>query len=517
MALVIADRVRESSTTTGTGTFVLAGAVVGYQSFSTAIGNTNTTYYTISNPGTTEWEVGIGTISTGSLTRTTVISSSNANALVAFTAGTKDVFVTYPAEKAVYQDASGNVTASGTFSGAFSGSVAATTLSASSTVSGVGFSTYLASPPAIGSTAASTGAFTTLSASSTVSGVGFSTYLASPPAIGSTAASTGAFTTLSASSTVTLSGGTANGVAYLNASKVLTTGSGLVFDGTTLNFGGTAQRITGDFNNATISSRVLFQSSTTNGQTRITALPNGTETGSALDLFNSATPSNSSRFSIRTGSADMSILSTIEGTGTYLPMTFQTGGSERMRIDTSGNVGIGSTSISSPNRLDVVATAADGRIACRTQNTSGYSTIEAQVNNYWTGPTYTGTAIVQYDSAATGTTLGLSNASLGVLRFQNGSGGLIYTNSVTPLVFGTASTERMRIDSLGNVGIGTSSPSASAILDAQSTAKGVRFPNMTTTQKNAISSPAAGLVVFDTTLSKLCVYTGAAWQTITSV
>ena len=77
-----------------------------------------------------------------------------------------------------------------------------TTLSASSTVSGVGFSNYLASPPAIGSTAANTGAFTTLSASSTVSGAGFSAYLASPPAIGSTAANTGAFTTLSASSTV---------------------------------------------------------------------------------------------------------------------------------------------------------------------------------------------------------------------------------------------------------------------------------------------------------------------------
>jgi hypothetical protein len=69
----------------------------------------------------------------------------------------------------------------------------------------------------------------------------------------------------------------------------------------------------------------------------------------------------------------------------------------------------------------------------------------------------------------------------------------------------------------GNVGVGTTSPNASAILDAQSTTKGVRMPNMTTTQKNAISSPAAGLMVFDTTLSKLCVYSGAAWQTITSV
>jgi hypothetical protein len=82
---------------------------------------------------------------------------------------------------------------------------------------------------------------------------------------------------------------------------------------------------------------------------------------------------------------------------------------------------------------------------------------------------------------------------------------------------GSAATEKMRIDSSGNVGIGTSSPSASAILDAQSTTKGVRMPNMTTVQKNAVASPAAGLMVFDTTLAKLCVYTGAAWETITSI
>jgi hypothetical protein len=108
MALVLADRVKESSTTAGTGTFTLLGAVVGYQSFSSAIGNGNTCYYTIASQNANEWEVGIGTVGAGSLARTTVLSSSNAGSLVTFSAGTKDVFVTYPAEKSVYRDSSGD-------------------------------------------------------------------------------------------------------------------------------------------------------------------------------------------------------------------------------------------------------------------------------------------------------------------------------------------------------------------------------------------------------------------------
>ena len=80
----------------------------------------------------------------------------------------------------------------------------------------------------------------------------------------------------------------------------------------------------------------------------------------------------------------------------------------------------------------------------------------------------------------------------------------------------TNGAERARIDSSGNLLVGTTSAGTGAIVDVQSTTKGVRFPNMTTTQKNAIT-PAAGTVVFDTTLAKLCVYSGSAWQTITSV
>ena len=96
MALVLKDRVRETSTTTGTGTLTLAGAVAGYQSFST-IGTGNTTYYTIATA--TDWEVGIGTwTSPNQLSRDTILASTNAGAAVNLGAGSKDVFLTFPAE-----------------------------------------------------------------------------------------------------------------------------------------------------------------------------------------------------------------------------------------------------------------------------------------------------------------------------------------------------------------------------------------------------------------------------------
>jgi len=196
------------------------------------------------------------------------------------------------------------------------------------------------------------------------------------------------------SGNVTLTGANVSGTA--NVSTLVITGN--------QTFVGTGNRITGDFSTLTVANRVAFQTSTVNGNTNLLVLPNGTSTTSTINVANNSDPTNSSVGQLLNISSTVSLRSAISGTGTYLPITFFTSGSEVARIDTSGNVGIGTTS-----------------------------------------------------------------------------------------------------------------PSASAILDAQSTTKGVRFPNMTTTQKNAISSPAAGLMVFDTTLAKLCVYSGSAWQTITSV
>ena len=133
MALVLKDRVKETSTTAGTGTLTLAGASVGFQSFS-AIGNGNTTYYAIADSTTGAWEVGIGTYTSSgtTLSRDTVLSSSNGGSLVSFAANSKDVFVTYPSEKSVYEDSS-NVVVQTSFGAITATSAALTTGTVSTT------------------------------------------------------------------------------------------------------------------------------------------------------------------------------------------------------------------------------------------------------------------------------------------------------------------------------------------------------------------------------------------------
>ena len=114
MALVLKDRVQETTTTTGTGTLTLGGAVLGYQSFN-SIGNGNTTYYAIYATGTPDWEVGIGTYTASgtTLSRDTVLASSNSGSLVNFSAGSKNVWSDYPAGKAMYLSSAGAVQANG--------------------------------------------------------------------------------------------------------------------------------------------------------------------------------------------------------------------------------------------------------------------------------------------------------------------------------------------------------------------------------------------------------------------
>ena len=140
MPLILADRVRETTSVTGTSSAVLLGAVTGFQSFA-VIGNGNTCYYTISDQSGPNWEVGIGTYSTSgpTLARTTILSSSNSGAIVPFPAGTKDIFVTYPSEKSVNLDESDNVSPLGTIA---SGTWQATSIKTN--YGGTGLTSYTA-------------------------------------------------------------------------------------------------------------------------------------------------------------------------------------------------------------------------------------------------------------------------------------------------------------------------------------------------------------------------------------
>ena len=246
MALVLADRVKETATSPGTGAVTLLGASLGFQSFA-VIGNGNTTYYTISDQGGPNWEVGIGTYSTTgpTLTRTVVLASSNSGSLTDFNAGTQDVFVTYPSEKATYLNASNNVSALGIVS---SGTWNATPVT--TTYGGTGLSSYTAgdltyytsgttlSTLAIGTNGkvltsngsvptwgdASSIAVTTFSAGST----GFTP--SSPTAGAVTLAGTLATT----NGGTGLTSFTSGGVLYASSTSALTTGSSLTYSSSTL-------------------------------------------------------------------------------------------------------------------------------------------------------------------------------------------------------------------------------------------------------------------------------------------
>jgi len=207
MALVVYDRVQETTTTTGTGTITLAGAVSGYQSFA-VVGNGNTTFYCITSGSA--WEVGIGTYTSSgtTLARTTVLSNSSGNTSPISLTGTSTVFCTYPSEKSINQNAAG----------------------------------------------------------------------------------------------------------YISY----------------------------DFSNSTLTSRLNFQTSTTNSSTGIYALPNGTSVAASWQAANNSDPTNASKVLIATnGTTDVQLVSGINGTGTYLPLTFYNNGGEKMRLSVAGGLYVG--------------------------------------------------------------------------------------------------------------------------------------------------------------------------------
>lgn len=208
-------------------------------------------------------------------------------------------------------------------------------------------------------------------------------------------------------------------IASLNAgTATITTGN--------LTFSSTAQRITGDMSNATVSNRLAFQTSTTNGATVISAIPNGTGAASTLDLYSSNDPTNSAYFRIQSFTSAVGLNSAITGTGSYKDMAFLTGGSERMRLSTTGILGLGVT----PSAWSLPGIQSQYGLF------SGQNETSIVYNAY-------------YDSAWKYFQTGAST------RYYQASG----THSWDTAVSGTAGnaityTQRMIIDSSGNVGIG---------------------------------------------------------------
>lgn len=311
MALVLKDRVKETTTTTGTGTVTLAGAETGFQSFS-AIGDGNTTYYTIVLQNGSEWEVGIGTYTASgtTLSRTTVLESSNSGSLVNFSAGDKDVFVTYPAERSIYTDGAGTVITPATASALAVASGGTGATSAPNAITNLGATTVggnvftLTNPSAI--------TFPRFNADNTVSALNASDFRT---AIG---AGTGSGDVVGPASA------TDNAIArYDGTTGKLIQNSAVTIADTTgsISFNGSAARILGNFNGATHSDRVLFRTFNVNNETAVGAIPNGTSTTAGFRAYNNSGATNSSIAIIECTSTESKITSGTVGSGTALPLT----------------------------------------------------------------------------------------------------------------------------------------------------------------------------------------------------
>jgi len=574
MAFVIKDRVKETTTTTGTGTLTLDGAATGFETFSGALGNTNTTYYAIASQNSGDFEVGIGTVGAGTLSRDTVISSSNSDALVNFTSGTKDVFVTLPASKTILLNDSdtvdltgnldlnsnditgtgninitGNLTASGNLTSLGIDDNATSTAITINSSNNIGIGTaspssllhiFSSEPTLIIQDGGSHGINSTPSISlndnsGAMGTIGYSS--AGLMRINQAKNSSLTFQTnnterMRIDSSGNVGIGTSSPSSKLEVNGTITIGTGtgtyqagvLGFSDTNFGFsyrppraGAIASHSFQTFNGT----RIL--EITESGNVGIgTSSPASYYANNLVVDIGSSVQSGITIVADSTNQAMIAFADGTSGTERYSgfidynhsgnSMSFGTnGGSERMRIDSSGNVGIGTSSpdekltlsadgstASQPVAISLNANRASGssgatsiiesetdgatsesRLKFYTRPGSGTNPAERMVIDS-SGKVGIGTSnpvtplnviggsdlgIEVSDTSGNGVITIKGNATTGGSYLQFGDtdddnvGRVYYTHNDNAMKFNTADAERMRIDSSGNVGIGTTSPS----------------------------------------------------------
>jgi hypothetical protein len=405
MALVVANRVQETTTTTGTGTVTLAGAVAGYQSFA-AIGDGNTTYYTLTSGS--NWEVGIGTYTASgtTLARTTVLASSAGGTTKITLSGTSNVFVTYPSDKALYTDASGNAIALGTPA---SGTVTNLTGTASININGT-----------VGATTASTGAFTTTTATTSVSSGVASTTQGSLVLHNTSANSTTLKSSNSASAAYTITLPVAAG----------TNGQVLTTDGTGVTSWATASGT--PITSTSANAFAVGRQGNTDPVLNVDASTASVVTG--LNLKGAAAA----------GGMAMSVTSS--GANENLTIDAKGSGTITLNGTATGGVGIGMTPSSI---LDITQTQnAESKI-----NLLNSSAGTGAISGLWL-QNGTHTALMRMNGASYTTSTVFRQD--GMLLYSDGAGGItIDTGAAQPIYFGINSVEVARFDTSGRLQLGT--------------------------------------------------------------